>query len=48
MDRGAWWATVHMVAKGQTQLKGQSTHAYTIYIVSFKNLKKIGSNINSP
>ena len=22
MDRGAWWATVHVVAKSQTQLKG--------------------------
>ena len=21
MDRGAWWATVHGVAKGQTQLR---------------------------
>ena len=21
MDRGAWWVTVHMVAKGWTQLK---------------------------
>ena len=21
MDRGTWWATVHMVAKSQTQLK---------------------------
>ena len=21
MDRGAWWATVHRVSKGQTQLK---------------------------
>ena len=21
MDRGAWWASVHRVAKGQTQLK---------------------------
>ena len=21
MDRGAWWATVHRVAKSQTQLK---------------------------
>ena len=21
MDRGAWWATVHIVAKSQTQLK---------------------------
>ena len=25
MDRGAWWATVHRVAKSQTQLKRQST-----------------------
>ena len=22
MDRGAWWATVHMVTKSQTRLKG--------------------------
>ena len=29
MDRGAWWATVHSVAKGQTQLKQLSTHACT-------------------
>ena len=27
MDRGAWWATVHKVAKSQTQLKQLSTHA---------------------
>ena len=26
MDRGAWWATVHGVAKSQTQLNEQSTH----------------------
>ena len=26
MDRGAWWATVHRVAKNRTQLKGLSTH----------------------
>ena len=26
MDRGAWWATVHRVAKSQTQLKRLSTH----------------------
>ena len=25
MDRGAWWATVHRVAKSQTRLKRQST-----------------------
>ena len=27
MDRGAWWATVHGVAKSQTQLKQLSMHA---------------------
>ena len=27
MDSGAWWATVHGVAKNQTQLKQLSTHA---------------------
>ena len=27
MDRGAWWATVHGVAKTQTWLKQLSTHA---------------------
>ena len=26
MDRGAWWATVHRVAKSQTQLKQLSMH----------------------
>ena len=26
MDRGAWWATVHRVAKSQTQLKRLSMH----------------------
>ena len=25
MDRGAWWATVHRIAKSQTQLKRLST-----------------------
>ena len=28
MDRGAWWATVHGVAKSQTQLKQLSTHEH--------------------
>ena len=26
MDRGAWWATVHRVAKSQTQLSDQAQH----------------------
>ena len=29
MDRDAWWATVHRVAKSQTRLKRLSTHAHT-------------------
>ena len=28
IDRGAWWATVHRVAKSQTQLKQLSTHTF--------------------
>ena len=35
MDRGAWWFTVHGVAKSQTQLKKRSTKAYTPKSVSF-------------
>ena len=27
MDRKAWWATVHRVAKSQTRLKPLNTHA---------------------
>ena len=27
MDRGAWWATDHEVAKSQTRLKGFTMHA---------------------
>ena len=29
MDRGAWWATVHSLAKSRTRLKQLSTHAHT-------------------
>ena len=28
MDRGAWWATVHGIAKSRTPLKELSTHAH--------------------
>ena len=28
MDRGAWWAMVHRVAKSQTRLKGLCTHTH--------------------
>ena len=30
MDTGAWWATVHRVAKSQTWLKRLSTHAHVV------------------
>ena len=30
MDRGAWWATVHGVTKGWTQLKLLHTHAQRV------------------
>ena len=30
MNRGAWWATVHLVAKSQTWLKWLSTHADSV------------------
>ena len=28
LDRGAWWATVHRVAKSQTRLKQHSMHTW--------------------
>ena len=28
VDRGAWWATVHWVARSQTRLKRLSTHSH--------------------
>ena len=31
MDRRAWWATAHMVAKSQTQLKQLHTHSLLRY-----------------
>ena len=30
MDRGAWWATVHGVAKESDMTEGQSAHTHTI------------------
>ena len=32
MDRGAWWVTVHGVAKGRTQLSDK-THTHTAHHV---------------
>ena len=30
IDRGAWWATVHGVAKSQTRLSNSHTHTHVI------------------
>ena len=39
MDRGAWWVTVHSVAKCQTRLKQLSTHAcVTVAMFAWVNL----------
>ena len=35
MDRGAWWATVHGVAKSQTRLEQLSMHANNINELTF-------------
>ena len=32
MDRGAWWATVHRVAKSQSRLKQLSMHTFLPFI----------------
>ena len=32
MDRGAWWATVHRVAKSQTRLKWLNTHTHSVCV----------------
>ena len=36
LHRGAWWTTVHRVAKSQTQLKPISMHACTHIYNSFE------------
>ena len=36
MDRGAWWSTVHRIAKSQTQLKQLSTHALMMKIINWE------------
>ena len=42
MDRGAWWATVHGVAKNCTRLKQLSmhTHIFVKHQILFKILKE--------
>ena len=43
MDRGAWWATVHGVAKGQTRLRISSTKLTVDLVVSFRQATKFFS-----
>ena len=43
MDRGAWQATVHRVARSWTQLKRISTHARTIE--TFVSSKKLAAHV---
>ena len=39
MDRGAWWARVHRVAKSWIQLKRFSTHMKNLWVV---NIRRVG------
>ena len=43
MDRGAWWATVHGVAKSQTQL---SAHTPVCLILRSENITPISYYVN--
>ena len=42
MDRGAWQATVHRVAKSWTQLKQLSMHFQNIFKISYDSTEKTG------
>ena len=41
MVRGTWWATVHKVAKSQTQLKRLSTHTHIEHLVMITRKESI-------
>ena len=45
MDRGAWWATVHGVAKSQTQLSNQTTTVVTLLSLQSEKLNLCSSFI---
>ena len=49
MDRGAWWAAVHGVAKSWTQLKQQHTRKYIKLLTFVKYYAKcLGDGDGSP
>ena len=37
MDRGAWWAIVHTVAKSRTRLKQLNTHIYMALLLLMRH-----------
>ena len=41
MDRGAWWATVHRVAKSWTLLERLSTHIFSLVHFLFFKKKNV-------
>ena len=41
MDRGAWWATVHGVEKGQTRLKHVCTHSQMNLLIKQKQTHRL-------
>ena len=47
MHRGTWWASVHRVAKSQTQLKRLNMHAHThTHACTHKWIKRTNQNRN--
>ena len=44
MDRGAWWATVHKVAKSRTRLNRHSTHVL-IGLASSQGVWSLGETL---
>ena len=45
MDKGAWRATVHRVAKSQTELKQLSMHTRYVLMFKYNSLFRILSSV---
>ena len=43
IDRGAWWATVHRVAKSRTRLKRLSMHTRKVKLNNASGMLTIGT-----
>ena len=48
MGRGAWWATVHGVAKSQTQLSNQGQENYSLSPSQLMGSSSTSRRISSP